>query len=425
MSKVARVKGTQDFLDLTLYNFVIEKARHHLRTYHFTEIATPILESTALFTRSLGEHTDVVTKEMFIIKSAHETEDASICLRPEATASIARAFVEASPPLLPWKVFTHGPMFRHERPQKGRFRQFHQMSIEVIGSASVLQDVQLIKMLDRFFHEELQITDYALIINFLGCPADRRAYTESLKHFLDTLGDQLCPTCLVRKDKNSLRVFDCKNENCQRLYLNAPSIIDSLCSGCHDEWQLIKEQLEHLSVSFVHKPLLVRGLDYYSKTVFEFVSNALGAQSAFCAGGRYDQLIGLIGDKQDQPSVGAAFGIERLMMILESMRDRLAIPQPNPLQVIIPVQKEQQPLALLLADLLQANNLTTEVLLEDDSLKSMMRKANKMGATHCLILGESEQQDKAVTIKNMLNGSEIRVPQVDAIKYLSQSVRPE
>ncbi len=421
MSSISRVKGTQDFLDLTLYNFIIEKTRHHVAGYHFQEIITPILEHTSLFTRSLGEHTDVVSKEMFIIKSEHDNpadQNKSICLRPEATASIARAFTEQPPSLLPWKVFTYGPMFRHERPQKGRFRQFNQVSLEIIGTASILQDVQLITMLDRFFHETLILADYALLINFLGCPADRKSYEAVVKKFLDTHASSLCATCLTRKEKNILRIFDCKNESCQELYKTVPPIIKSLCPHCVAEWNQLTEQLELLSVSFVWNPTLVRGLDYYSKTVFEFVSNALGAQSTFCAGGRYDQLIGIIGNGHDQPSVGAAFGIERIMLLLEPIQSQLAIPQPRALHVIVPVAPEQQPLALLLADTLLAHNLTTEVLLEGHSLKSMMRTANKMGASYCLIIGAQEQEEGAVTIKNMANGTETRIPQVDAVKLL-------
>lgn len=416
MAPILPVKGTQDFLDLTLFNFIVEKTRHHVAAYHFHEIATPIIENTALFTRSLGEHTDIISKEMFIINTIHDEK--SICLRPEATASIARAFAAHKPPILPWKVFTHGPMFRHERPQKGRFRQFHQVSLEIIGSDSVLQDVHLIKMLDRFFHETLMLSDYALLINFLGCTQDRQAYEGKLKQFLEIHASKLCQTCLVRKDTNILRIFDCKNESCQELYRTAPSIIKSLCSSCAAEWKDLTEQLELLSVSFVWQPTLVRGLDYYSKTVFEFVSNALGAQNTFCAGGRYDKLIGVIGDGQDQPAVGAAFGIERVMLLLEPFSSQLPLALPRSLHVIIPLTPEQNSLALQLADALQAHTLATEILLENHSLKSMMRTANKMGASYCLLVGPEEQQQNMVTIKNMTNGTETRVPQIDAVKLL-------
>lgn len=412
-----RVKGTQDFLDLTLYNFIIEKAREHLGVYSYTEIATPIIEHTALFERSLGEHTDVVSKEMFLIQPRAESKD-QLCLRPEATASTVRAFVDNKIATTPWKVFSHGPMFRYERPQKGRYRQFHQLSIECIGASSGASDAQFITMLDRFFHETLQSKNYALLINFLGCDDDRKAYQSALKTFLTTVDAQICDTCKVRKEHNIMRIFDCKNPECAVVYRDAPHIAECLCPACAVEWQTLKEQLELLSVSYTYRPMLVRGLDYYNKTVFEFVSNDLGAQNAFCGGGRYDKLVGWLGAKKDQPSLGAAIGLERLMLVLENNKDILPIPQPKPLHAILPVSPEQHTLALLLADVLHANTLTTQVFLDGDSLKSMMRKANKLGAAYCLILGEDEQHAKTVTVKNMGSGQTDTIPQIEAVKFL-------
>ena len=305
-----KIKGTQDFLDLQLFNFIVDQAKKHLALYNFHEISTPILESTSLFKRSLGMQTDVVTKEMFVIEQEKKDPKDSICLRPEATASTVRAFVENKIQTVPWKVFSWGPMFRHERPQKGRFRQFHQMTIEAIGAGAVEQDVQLIVMLDNFFRKKLFISDSALLINFLGCFEDRVAYKIVLKEFLDVHVGSLCSTCVTRKDSNIMRVFDCKNSSCQQVYIDAPAITGHLCSMCNDEWQQLQEKLSLLSVTFIYKPTLVRGLDYYNKTVFEFVSSSLGAQSTFCGGGRYDQLVSQIGSKVDRPCVGAAFGIE-------------------------------------------------------------------------------------------------------------------
>jgi histidyl-tRNA synthetase len=411
-----RIKGTQDFLDLTLFNFIIDQTKKHLHAYHFTEIATPLVEQSALFKRSLGTETDVVSKEMFII-APRTQDDEEMCLRPEATAAMVRAFVENNVESTPWQVFTWGPMFRYERPQKGRYRQFHQVSMEVIGAPSILYDVQFIKMLDRFFHERLGINNYALVLNFLGCSADRVAYEEQLKKFLDR-AEGICDLCKARKDKNILRIFDCKNEACQALYQKAPVITDALCQQCADEWAQLKNTLELLSVSFVHRPTLVRGLDYYTKTVFEFVSHQLGAQNAFCAGGRYDQLVKHIGGKQDQPSLGAAIGIERLMLVLELVKDKLALPQVQPLHVIIPLSTAQQALALFVADELQAHDLCAQVLLDGASIKSMMRKANKMGAKLCLVLGEDEQRSHEVTVKNMVTGHEERIAQTDLVQYL-------
>lgn len=417
---IQRVRGTQDFLDLRLFNFITDSMSEHLALYHFTHIATPILEHTELFKRSLGVSTDVVSKEMFIIAGHEGNEEESICLRPEATASTVRAFIENQIQTTPWKVFTYGPMFRHERPQKGRYRQFHQVSLEIIGSASVSQDVQLIKMIDRYFHEKLHMNNYAVLLNFLGCSEDRARYKEKLLKFLNSVQNSLCANCLVRKDTNIMRVFDCKVETCQKLYENAPYIADNLCPACAAEWKEVQDQLHLLSISYAYKPTLVRGLDYYNKTVFEFSSNSLGAQSAFCGGGRYDSLVKQLGGAQDQPSCGAAMGIERIMLLLEPMMDKLPLPQAPALQVILPLSKEQQILALLLADTLQAAGLCVDVMLEGDSIKSMMRKANKMGAAHCLLLGSDEQATRTVTVKNMMTGTEERIAQTEAVAYLKK-----
>jgi histidyl-tRNA synthetase len=426
---IPRVKGTQDFLDLTLYNYVLEVAKKYLTLHHFTEIATPIIEYTSLFQRSLGEQTDVVSKEMFILESrdtedpsvsAKASSDTSMCLRPELTAPTVRVFVENHIQTLPWKVFSHGPMFRYERPQKGRFRQFHQLDLEVIGSASVCQDVHVITMLDRLFHEGFGMNNYALLINYIGTREDRARYQQKLGAFLDTIADKLCKTCAERREKNMLRIFDCKNPSCQELYEKAPHITDHLSAESRAEWERLQEQLSALSISFSHDPKLVRGLDYYNKTVFEFVSGNLGAQNTFCGGGRYDHLAHELGAKEDAPSIGAAIGIERLMLLLEPMRESLPIPALPALHIVMPYSEKQYTLALLIADTLLAAGLCAEPYLEGDSMKSMMRKANKAGARYCIIIGDDEQQAHQVTIKNMMTGEDVRVPQKDMVATLKR-----
>lgn len=415
-----KIKGTQDFLDLTLFNFFISKAKKHLKLYDFKEIATPIIEPTELFMRSLGVETDVVSKEMFIIQSKSEESKESICLRPEATASTIRAFVNNNIDLTPWKVFSYGPIFRYERPQLGRYRQFHQFNMEVIGSSSIYQDVQFIKMLERLFQDDLNLDSYALLINFLGCKEDREKYKIKLRKFLEKHQDNLCAKCILRKEKNILRIFDCKNIECQELYKKAPEIANNLCSACQKEWQTLKHELEHLSVSFTYSSTLVRGLDYYEKTVFEFISSELGAQSAFCGGGRYNQLAQEVGAKEDQPSIGAAIGIERILILLEKIKDKLNLPKPNPLYLILPLEKEQSTLALLLADELQANIIKTDILFAESSIKSRMRKANKMEASFVILIGQEEQQNKQVTLKNMENGESKVISQFDLVKLIKQ-----
>lgn len=413
---IPRVKGTNDFIDLNLYNFVIDAAKKHLHRYNFSEIQTPILESVELFKRSLGVYTDVVSKEMFTIQP-HAQSSELICLRPEMTASTVRAFLENRIEIVPWRVFSYGPVFRYERPQKGRFRQFHQLTIELIGAQSVAYDVQLITMLDRFFHELLRLDTYALLINFLGCTLDRVAYRTLLQEFLN--GKAICSTCSVRKETNTLRVFDCKNEECQAMYKNAPRCADNLCQECAAEWLQVQEQLSLLSVSYIVQPSLVRGLDYYTKTAFEFVSNDLGAQNAFCGGGRYDGLVEQLEPSTKQPAVGAAIGLERLMLLLESRLDTIPFMQKDPLHVIMPLSQEQHSLALLLADQLIAEKITVEILF-DGSIKQMMRKANKMGAVYALLLGQEEQESLTVTLKNMVTGHQDKILQVDCIGYLKK-----
>ncbi len=410
------VKGTQDFLDLFLFKTIINKASSHCELYHYHEIATPIIEHTELFKRSLGIHTDVISKEMFTIEPRSE-ESNSISLRPEATASTMRAYLNNGIQQNPWKVFSWGPMFRYERPQKGRFRQFHQFNIENIGSSSILSDVELIAMLDKLFSHTLGLTEYALAINFLGCSADRAAHKIVLKEFLDANSTKICPTCLARKDTNIMRVFDCKSEACQEVYTKAPKTIDHLCAECASEWQLLQDNLSMLSVSHSVLPTLVRGLDYYTKTVFEFSSSALGAQSAFCGGGRYDHLAEMLNSKKVVPSVGAGIGIERLIAIVEAEKT-ITKPQETCFVVIAPLTDAQKTLALLMGDNLRRNNIKTHIILDTTSVKSMMRKADSLQATHTILVGETEQNTQQVMLKNMHSGEEKTV----AIAKLAQEL---
>lgn len=416
---ITRARGTRDILDLTLFHFILKQIRTHLLLYQFHEIETPIIEPLELFVRSLGEHTDVISKEMFLIERHVQANESSerLCLRPEATASVIRAFIENGIQQTPWKVFLCGPMFRHERPQKGRYRQFYQANIEIVDAPNIAHDVQLIIMFDRLFKKQFQFDTYALLINFLGCGEDRANFEQKLEAFLDGLpADVLCDQCHKRRQKNILRIFDCKNEQCQKMYQQAPKTIDCLCVECADEWQRLQHELHIMSVSYVVKSTLVRGLDYYEKTVFEFVSEQLGAQSTFCGGGRYHKLATQFGAKNDVPSIGAAIGIDRLAMILEGKQ--LPLPQAPSLALIMPMTKQLQPLGLLIADTLRSAGLCTDVLLDNPSLKSMMRAANKLGARWALVVGEEEQQARTVTVKNMQTGSQETIAQIDLVAYL-------
>ncbi len=419
---ITRIKGTQDFLNMSLYNWIVQKVKKHLITYNFHEISTPIIEPLELFRRSLGLETDVVSKEMYQVISDHTESGSSekICLRPEITASIMRAFVNAAIQETPWKVFSVGPAFRHERPQKGRFRQFHQLSMEIIGSESIFQDVLFIAMLDAFFAQSLKLQGYALLINYLGTRQDRAEYQKVLKEFLEKNIIELCNLCKHRMNTNIMRVFDCKQEKCQALYHQAPTLIDTMSQESALEWQQLKESLEELSVTFSVKPTLVRGLDYYNKTVFEFVAmqDGLGSQNTFCGGGRYDSLATQIGAKNDYPSIGAAIGMERLQMLLEAQGVLVPHDEIPSLSVVIPLTAQQQPLGLQIVQMLHKKGVCADIVLDKTSIKSMFKAADKMHARYAILIGEDEQATGTATIKNMTTGLETKVAQRDITDHI-------
>ena len=417
---LTRIKGTQDILDLSLYTFLLHNMCEHFEIYNFSEISTPILEKAELFKRTMGLETDVVTKEMYFVHSGHEEE--GIVLRPEITASVVRAFLNAGIQKTPWKVFSSGPVFRHERPQKGRFREFNQMSVEMIGSDSTAGDAYFIAMLDRLCRDKLMIDKYVLVINFLGCAQDRAAYKNLLRDFAAKQEANLCQTCTIRREKNILRVLDCKVEICKKTYEHAPMLTDHLCTSCADEWARIKDLLHELSVPYTHSPYLVRGLDYYNKIVFEFVdTGTLGSQNAFCAGGRYDTIARQIGGKKDYPAIGVAFGIERLVLMLDAIRDRLAVPQRPALHLVLPLEDKQFGLAMQIADRLHAHYIRTDILFEG-TLKNRLSKASDMQASFCILVGPDEQAGGYVTAKNMVARSESRVSQDQLREFLSKGV---
>ncbi|MBP6870160.1 histidine--tRNA ligase [Candidatus Babeliales bacterium] len=416
-----RIKGTQDVFDYRLIEGVLQIIEHHLQNYNFSQISTPILESVSLFERGLGFQTDVVSKQMFIVQSKSESE--SICLRPEITAGTVRAFVEQQGSLvLPWKVFSYGPVFRYERPQKGRYRQFHQVSIESLGTDNVVYDAFFISMLSNLFAEKLEIENFVLHVNFLGQQEDREIFKTHLYAFLSEHDAILCATCKQRKETNILRVFDCKVEACHNVYKQAPKITDHLTPASQAEWQLVQDQLLQLSVTFVHDPYLVRGLDYYNKTVFEFIGLTLGAQSTFCGGGRYDSLAQQLGSKDQVAAIGAGIGMERLLLMLEGVEEKFATPRRS-LVCIVPCALEQNGTALLIADHLQAAGVCVDLLLDTASLKSKLRKADKLQAKYAVVIGEVEQQQNFVMIKNMMTGQDEKVFQADLENYFKSLVK--
>ena len=414
---IKRVRGTDDILDLTLYNHLLAMFKKQLFLSNFTEIDTPILEYTDLFIRAVGLDTDIVAKEMYIFKTAGGE---SICLRPEGTASIVRAYIENRVEISPWKVFIHGPMFRHERPQKGRWRQFNQLSIEIINTKSVEHDAALLAHLNYMFSTIFNLENYLLKLNFLGCVDDRKNHKIALLKFLETIKDEICETCKIRTIKNTLRIFDCKNETCKKLYENASKIIDHLCVECSNEWKLLQSLLVQLEVGFVIDHKLVRGLDYYYNTVFEFESQDLGAQNSFCGGGRY-RLGHEMGSKEHLPSFGVGVGMGRLLLLLEAKKELFNSEKKKKLHVLLPITPEQRSLVLVLVKRLQENNFCTDAVFGTLSISNMMKKAHNMGAQFVLILGPDEQSQNTVSVKNMLTGNSEIILQTELIQYLQKS----
>lgn len=406
------IRGTQDFLDLTLFNTLINAAREHLATYGFNEISLPLIEPTELFRRSLGLHTDVVTKEMFTVIAGDGEE--AICLRPEITASVMRTFFAHGIQDQPWRVFSYGPVFRHERPQKGRYRQFHQLTVEILGAESISYDAEFLALVDTFLKNKLGLNNYALALNFLGSLDDRIAYKQALMGYLNKQ-ENLPKAIIERKETNLLRIFDLKDPSCKEALKDAPRLIDYLSPESTKEWETLTTTLDQLSIPYTIDPRLVRGLDYYNKTVFEFVSTQLGAQNAICGGGRYDTLSQTLGEKKPLPSIGVGFGIERLMLILQeeidAKRSHLQMPQKPALIAILPLSPAQQNLALLCGQTLRNKGVCCDVFLDGNSVKSMMRRANKLGARYAILIGEDEQKSNMVTIRDMINSTEQKVPQ--------------
>lgn len=409
---ITRVKGTQDHLDLSTYNLFLSLTKKFLRGLSFKEIATPLIEHAELFLRTLGNETDIVTKQMYMLMT---NDQEKLCLRPEATASIMRAFLEAQPTTAPWRAFTHGPMFRYERPQKGRYRQFTQLSMEIMQAQSVAYDADFLAQLNMLFKDKLMINNFDLCVNFLGCTQDRTDFKILLQNFL--IDKQLCDTCSIRKNSNILRIFDCKNNACQTLYTQAPKIIDTLCSPCSSDWLQLQELLQACSVPYKHVPTLVRGLDYYNKTVFEFTSNHLGSQNAFCSGGRYDGLAQELGSKKEIPALGAAIGIERIVLMIESDNKLSSFKKQEQLFALIPIDQEYRIRIIKLSHLLQNAGLTTELILDGDSIKAKMRKANALGAHYALIIGSEEHASGTIAVKNMITGSEEKIEQNKLISH--------
>lgn len=411
-------KGTKDILPQTIkYWYYLEKTiREVCKGYGYEEIRTPIFEHTELFNRGIGDTTDIVEKEMYTF---NDKGGRSITLRPENTAAVVRAFIEhklfADNPLV--KLFYIGPMFRYDKPQAGRFRQFHQFGAEALGLPGPDVDAEMI-MLAITFLQKLGLQELALQLNSVGCPVCRPVFREKLQEFFKDKIDNLCPDCKSRLERNPLRILDCKNERCQEVIKDAPSLTNYLCDECETHFSKLQQMLKAVGVDYVLNDRLVRGLDYYTKTAFEIQYTPLGAQSAVCGGGRYDGLVQECGG-QPTPAIGFAVGLERVLWALENQKLLPEIKESQDVFVIYAGENTQLP-AFEFVTKLRQNSLKAQMDFSGRSLKSQLKLANRLNANYVIIIGEDELNKGVVTFKNMQTSEQVELKLEDIGTIISQ-----
>lgn len=416
-NKIQSITGMSDILpdQVGLWQKLESKAHEIFSLYGYREIRTPLLEETQLFARGIGTETQVVSKEMYTFL---DKGGDSVTLRPEGTAGVVRAFVQhsfaAQDPIS--KLYYFGPMFRYERPQKGRLRQFHQVGAELMGVDSPLADAEVVIMMDRWVRV-LGITNYKLYVNSLGTNSEREVYLKNLIAYFETVKSQLGQEDRIRLEKNPLRIFDSKDEATQKLCAAAPKLIDSLGEQSRMEFETFKKALNIACVKFEINPFIVRGLDYYEKTTFEFVSSDLGSQSAFAGGGRYNKLVSELGG-QETPCVGFAAGCERIVLLLEQLQSQSETTHPKSGVFLIPFDANCQSKCLELIQSLRDQGYRAEMDYEVKSLKSQMRRANKQNCRYAILLGADELQAGEVTLKDLESGEQKRVAFADILKSI-------
>lgn len=414
--KIQAINGFKDILPETVgrWQLIEARARNVFERFGLQEIRMPILEKTELFVRSIGEATDVVEKEMYTFA------DKGLTMRPEATASLLRAFIEhglhVQQPVQ--RLYTIGPMFRHERPQKGRLRQFHQLDAEIIGAVEPRIDAELIAM-GRMLLDELGIP-VSLEINSLGCPVCRPPFKEALVTFLQGRSDGLCADCRRRTRTNPLRVLDCKQPGCRTLVQDAPSLLDRLCPECDLHFREVKTALGELEVSFVENRFMVRGLDYYTRTTFEFLTTDLGAQAAVGAGGRYDGLIEQLGGPS-LSGIGFAMGMERIALLME--QQNVDLPRSTADLFIAALGEAVLPPMSRLAHRLRRLGLRAAIDYSGRSLKAQMKQAARAGARYTLIVGEAEWAGQEAILRDMSTQAQQQVPLAGSLEELSRRLQ--
>ena len=422
MTLTTAPRGTFDLMpqQALVWQWMESKIRDVLLSYGYGEIRTPIFEHTELFQRGIGETTDIVEKEMYTLT---DKGGRSLTLRPEGTASVVRAYIQhklyGQAPVT--KLFYIGPMFRQERPQAGRFRQFHQFGVEMIGEESPVADAEVI-ILAHDLYCQLGLTALEIHLNTVGCPECRQEYKAALTSALEAEAEALCSTCRMRLVRNPLRLLDCKSPTCQEVISRVPSIHNYLCADCRDHFDQVTTLLKQVGVKYKLSPKLVRGLDYYTRTVFEVINNDLGAQNALCGGGRYDGLVAECGGPA-VPRVGFASGIERLFTTLEQ-QGKIPELASGPQLYVLPLGEELTVVAFELATALRRQGFSVEMGNGTKSLKAQLKTAHKTGAVYTLILGEDEWRERQVTLKAMADGSQKRLPASGLLEEITELVSP-
>ena len=416
------VKGTQDVLprDSHKNQFIESTVLEIAGEFGFKEIRTPVFEHTELFTRSVGDTTDVVQKEMYTF---NDKGGRSVTLRPEGTAGAARAFLEhglGNEPL-PQKVSYVTSCYRYEKPQAGRLREFHQFGVECYGTESPAADAEIISLANEIFGF-LGADRIHLEINSIGCPECRKKYHDALRDYFTSVKDELCDDCKGRLDRNPMRILDCKVPHCRELVKDAPVILDYLCGDCRAHFESVQKYLDAMNIMYDINPKIVRGLDYYTRTVFEFVSDAIGAQGTVCGGGRYDGLIEELGGKHT-PALGFAMGLERLMLLLDSLG--VELPEAKKCDMFIASIGEKASFkAAELALELRQSGLTAEFDVVGRSLKAQMKYADKLGAQFTAVIGDDDLAAGSVKVKNMKTGEVTELPLKDfADLFMEMSLR--
>ncbi len=409
-------KGTKDVLPSESYKwqFVEGKAREISKLYNLKEIRTPVFEHTELFSRGVGDTTDVVTKEMYTFL---DKGDRSMTLKPEGTAGVARSFIEnglASTPM-PLKTFYVIPAFRYERPQAGRLREFHQYGVEVYGSATPDTDAEVIALADGFI-SSLGLKA-KLFINSIGCKECRKKFNDALKAYLQPNVSKMCPDCQSRFDKNPMRILDCKVPACKEINQNAPVILDYLCEDCKNHFDAVKKYLDNAGIAYEVNPKIVRGLDYYTRTVFEFVSEQIGAQGTVLGGGRYDGLIEQIGGNPT-PAVGFAAGLERLLMLMDNAGATFPADS-APVVYIAGMDENCRERAFTIATQLRRAGIACECDHMSRSVKAQFKYADKIGAKFVAVIGGNELEKGEMNVKEMATSSQESVAFEDAVAYFS------